>query len=60
MDVLQRLIEAIYTKRRGDCLADANLGIENCGFSAVWHTICVTWIIAGMNMRRDPSTKPDA
>ena len=32
LDVLERLIEATYSKRRGDCLAGANLGIEKLRF----------------------------
>ncbi len=32
LDVLERLIEATYTKRRGDPLAGANLGIEKLRF----------------------------
>ena len=32
LDVLERLIEATYTKRRGGPLADADLGIEKLGF----------------------------
>ena len=30
--VLERLIEATYTKRRGDIIARANLGLENLRF----------------------------
>ena len=32
LDVLERLIEATYTKRRGSCLAAANLGLEKLRF----------------------------
>ena len=32
LDVLERLIEATYTKRRGDLLARANLGLEKLRF----------------------------
>ena len=32
LDVLERLIEATYTRRRGDALAGANLGIEKLRF----------------------------
>ena len=32
LDVLERLIEATYTKRRGDPLARANLGLEKLRF----------------------------
>ena len=32
LDVLERLIEATYTKRRGDYLTRANLGIEKLRF----------------------------
>ena len=32
LDVLERLVEATYSKRWGDCLAGANLGIEKLRF----------------------------
>lgn len=32
LDVLERLIEATYTRRRGRLLADANLGIDKLRF----------------------------
>ena len=32
LDVLERLIEATYTKNRGSCLAAANLGLEKLRF----------------------------
>ena len=32
LDVLERLIEATYTKRRGDTLARANLGLKKLRF----------------------------
>ena len=40
LDVLERLIEATYTRRRSGHLAGATWVWRSCVFCSIWHTIC--------------------
>ena len=60
LDVLERLIEATYIKRRGDALASANLGIKKLRFLFRLAHGCSIWTTADTNMQRGPSTRPGA
>ena len=48
LDVLERLIEATYTRRRGGQLALANIASRSCASYAGWRTTCTTWMRAAL------------
>ena len=60
LDVLERLIEATYTKRRGDPSPAPTSGWRSSGSWFGWRATCDAWTTAGTNTPRAAWTRPGA
>ena len=59
LDVLERLIEATYTRDRQTHLAAANLGSRSCVSCSGWRRTFATWTCGATRTPRAPWTRPD-